>query len=226
MNYKLLWIPTTLFASAFTFAVACQPCEDDECGISDGGGEGGSGTGGASGGSPSTGGASTGGAPAAGGAGGLGGLGGGTAEALDCLETGVPSGTPGSCEPTVGEDSESYACQTCVESLCCAEAKACAATNPYTACYYGSTARLGFDDQPITGELDCILDCLRNIPVDEFLGDQDQVDACALECGSAECDESEAGPASVALASCMLGIDNDAYPAGCQEECAIAPTDP
>src|SRR5688572_14330922 len=99
MNYKLLWIPTTLFASALTLAVACEPCVGDECDFSDdGGGEGGApdGSGGASGGTSSGGAVSTGGT-AAGGEGGMG----GTAQTLDCLESGEPSGTPGSCQPTV-----------------------------------------------------------------------------------------------------------------------------
>lgn len=224
MNYKLLWLPTTLFASALTLAVACQPCEGDECDFDDdGGGEGGSdGSGG------STGGASSGGAPGSGGAasGGAGGMGGDPTAALDCLDSGTPEGTPGSCDPIVSEEDPSYACQACAAAFCCEEVEVCSATDPETACYYGSTSRLGFDDEPIVGELDCILDCLRNIPYEEFVGDQDQVDACALECGSAECDESEAGPATVALASCLVGIGNGEYPLGCQEDCAILPEEP
>jgi len=219
MNYKLLLLPTTLFACALTLAIACEPCEDDECGVDASGGEGGSdGSGGASGGS-SSGGASSGGSAS----GGDGGIGGGdpTAE-LDCLGSGTPEGTPGSCEPTVAENDPSYDCQACIQEYCCEEAEACGASDPYTACYYGSTARLDFAGDPIVGEADCILDCMRNIPYEEFIGDQDQVDACALECGSAECNEDEAGAASVALASCMVGI-TAADPLGCQEACSIVP---
>jgi hypothetical protein len=223
MNYKLLWIPTTLFASALTLAVACEPCVGEECDFDDGGGEGGTdgGSGGASGGTTAASGGAvgSGGTAAAGGEGGMG----GTAQTLDCLASGEPSGTPGACEPIASEGSDSYDCQACAAEYCCDEVEACAATNPETACYYGSTSRLGFDGEPIVGELDCILDCLRELPYEEFVGDQDQVDTCALECGSAECNEDEAGPASVALASCLLGIGNDVAPAGCQEECALIP---
>lgn len=223
MNYKLLWIPTTLFASALTLAVACEPCEGDECNFDEGGGAGGmdssGGNGGASGGNTSGGGSSSGGAST----GGQGGMGGGATAALDCLETGVPEGTPGSCEPAVDEEDPSHACQACAAAYCCEEVETCSAEDPLTACYWGSTARLGFDGEPIVGELDCILDCLRNIPYGDFIGDQDQVDECALECGSAECEESEAGPAAVALASCLVGIGNDDAPLGCQEDCSIIP---
>lgn len=223
MNYKLLSIPTTLFASALVLAVACEPCVGDECDFDDdGGGEGGApeATGGASGGTSSGGAVGTGGSPA----GGEGGLG-GTTQTLDCLGTGVPSGTRGSCEPVADEETEpgAYACQACAQMYCCDEVEVCAAEDPLTACYFGSTSRLGFDEEPIVGEFDCILDCLRNLPYEEFLGDQAEVDACALECGSAECDEDQAGPASAALAACLLGVNNDVAPAGCQEECALVP---
>lgn len=221
MSYKLLWIPTSLFASALLFAVACEPCEGDECDFDDGGGAGGAETGG-QGGSTSTGGVSSGGASSGGAAsGGAGGMGGGTTTELDCLASGDPVGTPGSCQPTVDEADESYACQACIAEYCCAEAEACGASDPYTACYYGSTSRLDFGGEPIVGEVDCILDCLREIPDDEFVGDEFEIDACAAECGSAECDEAHAGETSTALASCLVGIDNETAPAGCRYECGI-----
>jgi len=219
MTYKLLWIPTTLFASALTLAVACEPCEGDECNFDDGGGAGGADASGGQGGS------STGGTTSSGGGssptGGVGGMGGGPATALDCLESGDPAGTPGSCEPAVPEEDANFACQACAAEYCCAEVEACSAEDPLTACYYGSTARLGFDGEPIVGELDCILDCLREIPDDEFVGDDFEIETCAAECGSAECDENSAGEASVALASCLVGIDNEVAPAGCRFECGI-----
>jgi len=224
MSYKLLWIPTTLFASALAFAVACEPCEGDECNFDDGGGAGGGSTTGGQGGATgsggktsASGGANTGGAST----GGAGGMGGDPTTALDCLESGEPTGTPGSCEPIADELDSNYACQACAAEYCCAEVEACSADDPLTACYYGSTARLGFNGEPIVGELDCILDCLREIPDDEFVGDDYEIESCAAECGSAECNEDRAGDASTALAACLVGIGNDVAPAGCQTECAI-----
>lgn len=219
MNWKLLLVPTTILGSALTLAVACQPCPEDGCQFDGFGGS--DGTGGGSGGSASGGlggetssGGSTGGSAE----GGADGLGGGAAE-LDCLENGQPTGTPGSCEPWAPEGTSNYTCQACAQQHCCAEVEACDASGPQTACYYGSTAVLGAGDEPLS-ELDCILQCLRDLAADdEFTGEAYQVDDCALTCGSTECDETQAGAGSVALAKCLVGDDEN--PAGCQEECGI-----
>ncbi len=232
MNWKLLTIPTSLFATSLLLMTACEPCEGDECNFDSdfGGAPGDGGTGGyATGGSGGTGGYATGGyatggdatgglTSGGGGLGGLGGASGGTAP-LDCQEDGTPAGTPGSCEP--GEpDSVNYECESCVQQFCCSEREACEATKPRTACRWGATLLEG---EPIEGEFDCMLACLRNLPPEDFLGDEYNVEECAAQCGSAQCNEAEAGPAAKNLITCMLGINNEDYPLGCQEACQMGP---
>jgi hypothetical protein len=228
MNWKLLSIPTTLFASALTLAVACQPCEGNECDFTtDAGGEQGSTGGGAgdgSGGKSGGGGTTASGGATTGGNGGLGGslsTGGTTATVLDCQPTGDASGTPApSCGPTTTDGDPNFACEACVQALCCDEFEQCNALEPATACRYGATV---LDGASISGEFDCIIECLYGIPQEDYVGGQDELDACASLCGSAECDDTKAGPAATSLAGCMLGLTTPSNPAGCQVDCEMNP---
>ncbi len=223
MNWKLLIVPTSLFAISASLALACEPCEGDECKLdSDGGGEPGDGSGGKAsggmGGNPATGGTAPGGSSATGGSS-LGGEG-GSAASLDCQEDGSPEGTPGSCEPLSEPGDQNYECEACVQEFCCSEFEACNASGPKTSCRFGSTLLAGF---PVEGEFDCMLACLRD--VDYFYGDETQMLDCADQCGSSECNPGKAGLAAQELVACMLGYENTEYPLGCQDACKMGPTD-
>jgi hypothetical protein len=101
---------------------------------------------------------------------------------------------------------------------CCSEFEACNAASPVTACRFGSTL---LDGGAVEGEFDCMLTCLRGL--DGAFGDSYDVETCAAECGSAECNADHAGPTATALISCMLGIDNVESPLACQEACQMLP---
>ena len=239
MNWKLLTIPAVVFSSSLLLASACEPCEGDECNIGDGfGGDpvgsGGESSGGeSSGGSGATdgGGTSSGGSVSSGGSGGSGvageggaalggqaGSGTGSSSAtLDCQVDGSADGTPGSCEPQSSSGDANYDCEACVQELCCSEFEACNASDPVTACRFGSTL---YDGQAIEGEFDCLLDCMRT---SGYLGDEYELNECAASCGSAECNPDESGPAATDLMGCMLGLNNVDNPTACREACEMLP---
>jgi hypothetical protein len=232
MNWKLLTLPLAIFFTPFFLATACEPCEEDQCsfdglggadGESGGADSGGSSSGGSSsGGTGGSGGTEAGGEPGVAGEGGgaaTGGEGGsGAAANLDCQSDGTTAGTEGSCVPVSDIGDSNYDCEACVQEYCCAEFEACNASDPVTACRFGSTLSGG---EPIEGEFDCMLSCLRGL--EGALGDAYDVATCAGECGSSECNPNEAGPFAADLISCMLGIDNEDNPLGCQDACAMLP---
>lgn len=220
MNWKLITLPALLCLATGLSINACSLSTGD---LSDWGGEGGDENNSSGGGKNPTGGT--------GGTGGTDGTGGTKPEPepLDCQEDGQAEGTPGSCEPTADEDDDNYACQECVASLCCEEFEACNASKPATACRYGATKYLDPDNEAIEGEFDCIFQCLtdlRNDPNSGYIAFDDDLDDCAAQCGSLECDDSKAGPAAFNLSACMLGISlSPENAAGCQMECGLDPLD-
>lgn len=169
---------------------------------------------------PSTGGrsSSTGGGATTGGAGGstssTGGsagdaTGGSAAEPLDCQEDGSSEGEYKAI-PNGG------ACIECLEQNCEASWKLCNTLDPDSACRFGSTSFVE-DNESVRGEFDCMLACFQ--ANQDFVGDEDDLEACQVLCGSAECDASGAGPVATDLAACLIGTDEDLD--GCQAECGV-----
>lgn len=210
MKLKFLGFSACALIAAALVTPACTISEGDVDSI---GGFGGSGDTGGS----STGATDSGGAPSTGGTG-QGGEG-GEPILIDCQVDSTDDGTPGSCDPisesdfdgTEDEYNDYYLCQSCIQDLCCEEYETCFATGPDTACALGTTARGD-------GEYACITECLTALG-DDFIGDQDDLDTCAAECGSSECSEDGAGPVAKTLGACVLGLT--AMNAGCTEECGI-----
>jgi hypothetical protein len=169
-----------------------------------------------SGGSVATGGkAATGGESASGGGQSSGGTGqggdgsGGGAE-IDCQYLGESIGSPGNLV-SPGE------CELCLEDLCPDVWDRCNTVNPNAACRSGSTAYL-VDGETIQGEFDCMRNCFLDMG-ENFIGDDYDIALCADQCGSAECDESTAGPVAIDAAACMIATDTDLD--GCQLECGF-----
>ncbi len=186
-------------------AVACSigTSDDNEPGNgtpNDTGGQGGdTGTGGGD-----TGGSDTGGGTSTGGQGGDPGTGGGTA-ALDCAD--APTGTEASAEITV--DDEVGSCAYCLKQKCAEDYSACFSTDPDYAC--------GGDADGNGAEINCVLDCMVELG-DEFVGGEDNLDACTAQCKSESCDaNSEVTPVTRDLALCILGETDT----GCQFECGF-----
>ena len=209
MNWKLLTLPALLLSAGFiatTTGCEVTTCESDcvnlggNSGVDPGTGGSANGTGGKS--------SSSGGTGA--GEGGMGGM----AAALDC--SAAPLGDGGSCEPDPDATGDSLACQQCIEAKCCVEQETCYAQGPDTACAFGSVLYNGSVDS----EIGCMLSCLTDREADgDFLGVQDDIDACAAQCSAQECSSTEATVPAQDFAACVAGVKN--LDAGCQTECGI-----
>lgn len=198
---------------------ACQITVGDGLGGSPFGGEssGGRAAGGAATGGKGAGGAAAGGqgGAASGGSSSGGSVGGetatgGTGDRVDCQEDGEAEGTFKGVEMP---DS----CTTCLEDLCGEVWETCNAADPSAACRWGSTSFVVGDGTAV-GEFDCMLACFDELGED-FIGDDYDVEQCAAQCGSAECDASQAGPVAVSLAECLIDTEDDLD--GCQAECGL-----
>ena len=78
-----------------------------------------------------------------------------------------------------------------------------------------------FGGNQLDGEYNCIAECLWAIPENDFIGDDQDLDTCADQCGALECSSSAASPVSKSLARCLLGVDNPAE--NCGQECQLNP---
>jgi hypothetical protein len=181
-----------LLTGAFVTGACTVGTLSDDDAFGGGGGEAGSGSGGQS----NSGGTGT------GGPGGQGGSG----DVVDCEADGTALGTPGSTDPATTDDD----CAKCQMVNCSESYSLCNAHNPKAACRYGTTE---FDSMTIDGEWDCMNSCFfKRQETGDWAGDQEDVDACAALCKSAECDA--ISPVTTDLASCTLlgpnhdGVDN------------------
>ena len=161
------WTPLALASfglSALLSGCVVTSSSDTDGGIdmggsagSDAGTTGGSATGG-------TGGAATGGSATGGG--------GGAAAALAC-QGGTPTAADSCGTPAAGGAPGTMDCATCLATYCCAEVKACNATNPNHEC--------GFGGPTGQGEFQCIMDCTKNPTGDcagQLAGDQAAFECC------------------------------------------------
>jgi len=156
------------------------------------GGEGGAGAGGAS-----TGGTNSGGSA-------------GSGDQLDCQADGTAQGEfKGIDDPDE--------CTQCLSERCKSSWETCNAAEPSAACRWGSTSFVD-GSTTVEGEFDCILTCFKDLG-DDFVGDEYDVNQCALQCGSAECNQNSAGPVAISVAECLSGTGDDDI--GCQIECDI-----
>jgi hypothetical protein len=219
LNFKiLLGLGLTVGGAAFTLP-ACEITTDGDVGgfggddgSSGGKASGGKASGGKSSGGQGSGGKGTGGSlgGAASGGGSSGGSAGGGSEELDCQTNGTAQGEFKGIE-------EPDDCTSCLEEHCRSAWETCNAAEPSAACRWGSTAFV-VGSATVEGEFDCMLACFKELG-DDFIGDSYNVDECAIQCGSAECNQDTAGPVAIAVAECLGGTGDDDI--GCQLECGL-----
>jgi len=201
MNRKLLLSAAAFSLVGSLIATACTITEGDVDGF---GGEGGGGGKPASEVEKPT--------PNVGGAGGQAGTG---TTTLDCQTGSQVQGSAYACDG--GFDSS--ACGLCLDQKCCDKGwSACNALKPDASCRYGSTMLNG---SAVEGEFDCMLLCLAT----DYVGDQEQVDACAEQCGASECGDA-LGKVAQDTAECLVGLtstdaNGDPDLAGCAAECGL-----
>ena len=87
-------------------------------------------------------------------------------------------GTPSSCEPSVGFETD--VCALCVEAKCCAEFGACYAVAPGNQCGYGGPAKVGNEEN--VGEIPCVQDCLQKGFEANGVVDEDLLGECYSKC--------------------------------------------
>jgi len=169
-------------ASAFVAAlvVGCVVSSGDDDNGNDGGVSGGSGGKGGSGGSTA---GKSGSGGSSGSTAGTGGSAGSTAPyTCEPKDGGSLGSTPGT---TCAAQDPSDVCQTCVQSKCCAEWKACTATSPNNPCGFGSPIN-GSNGRP-EGEIICFQDCIFTALQDGGTASQDTQRQCAGQCTSPGC---------------------------------------
>ena len=190
------WRKVTASAFVAALVVGCVVSSGDDDNEEDGGVVGGSaGKGGSAGSAAGTGGkAGSGGS--SGSTAGTGGSGGGSSGAVcDPKDGGARGSTPGaSCAPEA-DGGPDLACQTCVQTNCCNDWKACVARNPNDPCGYGGPKN--------QGEIICFQECVFGVLEEGGVASNSVIASCAGSCATQGCGTISA--ATNDMVTCLSG---------------------